>query len=169
MHTDKVFHDELGKLLTYPQQWMLPYDLYKSGYVEQNLVAVMVTISEVNGEFKPLSKIIEIELYHMGIDPKKRERHLTAKFITNAQTVEEFLKHSSFGTKTSIPKSGDITKLFRDSPYVLQKSVMVVLKYLQSKKLAKKSDFFENIWHSFELNKKATVPEFMKLVQQLLK
>ena len=105
----------------------------------------------------------------MGTDPKKREKHLSVTFCSGASNHEEFLAHSVVGTRNSIPKAGEITKIFRDSPYVLQKSVMVVLRYLQSKKLTKKSDFFEKIWNAFELNKKATVPEFMKLIQQLLK
>ena len=169
LDTDKVFKDELCKLMPYPPQWMQPYDLYKSGYTEKNLAAVMVTISDISVSGSGTPKSIEIELSHMGTDPKKRERHLSIIFVNDAPDYEYFLKNSSFGTKNSIPKAGDITKLFCDSPYVLQKSVMVVLKYLQSKKLVKKSDFFEGIWHAFELNKKATVPEFMNLVQNLLK
>ncbi len=168
LDTDKVFKDELCKLMPYPPQWMQPYDLYKSAYTEKNLVAVMVTITKKQG-IKESIDVIEIELFHMGTDSKKREKHLSVTFVSGASTHEEFLTYSVLGTRNAIPKSGEITKLFRDSPYVLQKSVMVVLKYLQSKKLVKKSDYFENIWHAFELSKKATVPEFMKLVQQLLK
>lgn len=166
LYTDKVYHEQLGKLMDYPPQWMMPYDLYKSGYVEQNLVAVLVTIPESTEQ----NDVIEIELFHMGTDPRKRsDSHLSLKFTFVSSSLESFTRYCSFGTKGAIPKEGMITKLFQDSPYILQKSIYLIMHYLELKKVIKTEifTFFYSVWPT--VSKKSTVKEFLETIRPLLK